>query len=60
MIDGLYPSQFAEIEAMKTSHYRNLKNIINKNTQHISHPSINFLHMSRHKKVNHVHFYLYL
>lgn len=56
MIDGMYPSQLMEVEAMRTSHYRNLKNIVNKHGQHISYPSIDFMQMSRRKKQNHVTF----
>lgn len=54
MIDGLYPSQIAEIGAMRSSHYKNLKNIVNKNQQSISWLPSDFLKMSRHKKQNHV------
>lgn len=56
MIDGIYPSQFMEVEAMRSSHYRNLKNIVNKHGNHISHPSVDFLQMSRRRKQNHVPF----
>jgi|688.fasta_scaffold140347_1 hypothetical protein len=43
---------------MRTSHYRNLKNIVNKNVNHLSFPSPNFLQMSRRKKINHVHIFI--
>ena len=58
MINGKYPSQFVQIEVMRTSHYRNLKNIVNKNVNHLSFPSPNFLQMSRRKKINHVHIFI--
>lgn len=55
MIDGLYPSQLSEIEAMRSSHYKNLKNIVNKSNPSISWLPADFLKMSRRKKTNHVH-----
>lgn len=54
MIDGVYPSQLTEIEAMRSSHYKNLKNIVNKTNQSISWLPPDFLKMSRRKKTNHV------
>lgn len=59
MIDGVYPSQFASVEAMRTSHYRNLKSILNSTSSpKISWLSPDLTSISSRKKYNHVSFAL--
>ena len=54
MIDGVYPSQFAEIEAMRWSHYRKLHDITVRQKPTMSHLPHDFLRMTQKKKTNHV------
>jgi len=56
MIDGSYPSQLPELQAMRSSHYKNLQKIVNKSAQHISWMPSDFIKMSLRKKSNHVSF----
>jgi hypothetical protein len=59
MIDGVYPSQFMGVEVMRSSHYKNLNNIVNKKmNMKVSFQSPDFLRMSRHKKLNHVFYFV--
>lgn len=59
MIDGVYPSQVQEVEQLRHSHYRNLKNIINNHSFSISFPSPRFIEITKTKKANHVPTHLY-
>lgn len=55
MIDGVYPSQFSSVEAMRNSHYRNMHNIQNSSSKRISWLSPEYMRMTYRKKTNHVH-----
>lgn len=54
MIDGVYPSQFSSVEAMRNSHYRNMHNIQNSSSKRISWLSPEYMRMTYRKKTNHV------
>jgi hypothetical protein len=55
MIDGVYPSQFSSVEAMRSSHYRQLKSILNSTSSpKMSWLSPDITNISSRKKYNHV------
>ena len=54
MINGVYPSQLAAAEEMRSSHYRNLSHIVNKSKSKISWLPSDFMAITRRKRTNHV------
>ena len=54
MINGIYQSQLAVAEEMRSSHYRNLSHIINKSKSKISWLPSDFMAITRRKRTNHV------